>query len=169
MFIALNFLSSRGSEKLTPPSHFSRQDASKHVFGDLQKSNWKFDPGQGQKSENGVKFSSELFKVTRYIFRRVLTRKIRWCFCYFRSYVRLTFSSKLTIFLFQVPWNLIIYLIHLKSQHTVLRAICGLSGTFFVFALAVIGFEILPIFLAEWHVFGKNGSFKWKPRGLKLF
>ena len=44
------------------------------------------------------------------------------------------------LFLFQDHWNLISYLIHLKSQHTILRAICGLSGAVFGFALAVIFF-----------------------------
>ena len=38
MFIAYNFLSSRDTEKLKTPLHFSRQDASKYVSGDLEKS-----------------------------------------------------------------------------------------------------------------------------------
>ena len=36
--IAYNFLSSRDTESLKTPLHFSRQDASEYVFGDLQKS-----------------------------------------------------------------------------------------------------------------------------------
>ena len=50
------------------------------------------------------------------------------------------------LFLFQARWNLINYLILLKSQHALLRGIFGLSGAVFGFALAVIVFEILSTF-----------------------
>ena len=58
-------------------------------------------------------------------------------------------------FLFRARSNLISYLIHLKSQRTVLRAICGLFGAVFGFALAVKVFEILSLF-------AKNDTFSEK-------
>ena len=75
------------------------------------------------------------------------------------------FLEKTAIFLFQTPWNLISYLIHLKSQHTVLRAICGLSGAVFGFALTVIAFEILSFFFCKkCYVFGNMGFSMETPR-----
>ena len=47
MFIAYNFFSRRDTEKLKTPLYFSRQDVSKHVSGDLEKSILKFDPRLG--------------------------------------------------------------------------------------------------------------------------
>ena len=44
MFMAYNFLSSRNTEKLKASLYFSRQDASKHVSGNLKKSILMFDP-----------------------------------------------------------------------------------------------------------------------------
>ena len=44
MFIEYNFLSSRDTEKLKAPLHSSRQDASKYVSGDLEKSFFKVWP-----------------------------------------------------------------------------------------------------------------------------
>ena len=46
MFIAFHFLSSRDTEKLKTPLHFSRQGASKYVSGDLEKLVLKFCQGQ---------------------------------------------------------------------------------------------------------------------------
>ena len=62
MCIAHFFLSSRDSEELKRPSYFYRQDALKHVSGDLEKSIRKFDPDQGKKSGNGIKVFKLTFK-----------------------------------------------------------------------------------------------------------
>ena len=45
--MAYNILSSRDTEKLKTSLYLSRQDASKCVSGDLEKSRFKFEPSQG--------------------------------------------------------------------------------------------------------------------------
>ena len=47
MFIAFDFLFSSDTEKLKTSLYFSRQDASKYAYGDLEKSVFKFDPRSG--------------------------------------------------------------------------------------------------------------------------
>ena len=46
MFITYNFFSSQDTEKLKTPLYFSRQEASKYVSGDLEKSILGLTPGQ---------------------------------------------------------------------------------------------------------------------------
>ena len=70
---------------------------------------------------------------------------------------------KTDIFYLKPTGSLLVpYLIHLKSQHTVVRAIYGLSVAVFGFIPSPIVFEILPIFLQDVSFFGKNSHFAKK-------
>ena len=67
MFMGFNFLSSRDTEKNKTPPYFCRQDASKHVFGDLEKSILMFDPRPGLLTPNTLSSNIATLPKTRRI------------------------------------------------------------------------------------------------------